>query len=220
MFTRASKSLGVVGACIIGGAVGSALIGGTAIATMSSMKAAPTAVGSIDITKVMQGLKEAEDARSRLNDVVKGFQTELDEIRAELKKIDAELEPMKDRSSLEYLRRVAKRVELEASGRARTEGLQRLVDIEEGRTLREMFMKVQDAAKRLAEQQGYDVILLDDRGNNPPEGIAVSDKQTRPITQREVNDIVLSRRVLAVSATVDLTQALVDFMNNEYAAKK
>lgn len=207
--------IAVLGACVVGGAMGAALVGASATATSTATRAEPTAVAVVDITKVVSNLDEAAQLRTRLQDVAAGFQRQLDEVRNEIRKVESELEVIRDRTSTEALRLQARGLELQATQRARAEALQRLIDIEEGAQLRAVFISIQDATTRLAQQLGYDIVLLDDRANLPPEAVG-EPPNVRRLTSREISEVVLNRKVLAASARADITQQLIDFMNNEF----
>jgi Skp family chaperone for outer membrane proteins len=77
---------------------------------------------------------------------------------------------------------------------------------------------MQDAAKRLAEQQGYDVVLADDRSTVIPEKDEKGNKLV--LTGAEVSNFVVSRRILAANDRLDITAQMVTFMNNEFKAGK
>lgn len=211
---KSVAALGVVGAaCFAGTLAGSALFSSSAVATASALRPEAASVGVVDLTKVMAGLTEAGEARTKLEESFKGLNADLRALAEEIKKISADLDVTKDRSTPDALRLRLRRAELEAQARARGEASQRVLDIQEGELLRRMFLKVTDAARRMAETQGYDLIIVDDRANVPPERV-----NDREALGREINDMVLSRRVLAASPKVDVTQALIDFMNNEFKA--
>lgn len=213
------RAVGVVSTLVVGlvgGVAGSALlhVATPAVAHEAAMKPEAATIGTVDLTLVMRGLEEAGQLRKKLEDAFGGFQAEIKAVGDEMKKISDELSAMKDPKSMEALRLQARRAELEVTGRAKAESLQRLLDIQEGELLSTMFKKIVDASKRLAESQGYDVIVQDDRSNMPPEGT----NERRP-TARDVNEVVLSRRVLALGAArIDVTQQLIDMMNNEFKA--
>ena len=173
-----------------------------------------TRVAIVNLAKVMDGLTEAKDAETRLKGMVADSKKRLDEINDRMKKIDADLELMKDKKdSKEYRTLAYERLELSANGEARQKVLQQLIDEEEGTTVRLMYIKMTEAVNKFAAQDGWDLVLRDDRDIVPPE----KTPQGRPLTGREVRGLIDQRSVIAASDRVDITTQIVTMMNNEFA---
>ncbi len=215
---RFGSVLAILGASLVGGVAGSALLGTRAVALNAPGKPEAMTVASIDLTVAIKGLDEAAEARARLQKVYEEYNKQIDDVKTQLKKVDDDLAQVKETTSAEALTLRAKKVELQALGRARAEGLQGLIDVQEGELMREMFKKITDAAQRLAKEQGYDLVLADDRSNMPPEKDANGKRIV--MTAEQINSIVTSRRVLAAADRVDVTPQLITFMNNEFKAGK
>jgi len=215
---RIASTLALVGASLLGGIAGSALLSARAVATMPAGKPEAMTVATVDLTVVIKGLDEAGEARTRLQKVYEEYNKQIDDVKSQMKKVDDDLAQVKDGTSAEALTLRAKKVELQALGRARAEGLQGLIDVQEGELMREMFVKITSACQRLGKEQGYDLVFTDDRTNMPPEKDANGKKVV--LSAEQINSIVTSRRLLAVADRVDITQQLITFMNNEFKAGK
>ncbi len=217
-FARFCSMVALVGASLIGGLAGSTFLSAKAVATNAVAKPEAPSVAIVDLNRVVEGLDEATEARDRLTKLSADFKGEMEDLNSQIKKISADLETFKETNSAEALRLMAKRAELQATGQARLDGLQRVIDIQEGEGMRSIFTKLQDAAKRLAEQQGYDLILADDRSSIIPDKDRNGKKLV--LTGNEVSKIVIERRILAANERLDITSQLITFMNNEFKAGK
>jgi len=187
----------------------------SATANQPSVAAKPaTRIAIVNLGKVMDGLAEAKDAKARLDGMVSDSKKKLQEINDRVKKIDSDLELMKDKKDTKEYRQLAyEKLELGATGEARQKILQQLIDEEEGATVRLMYIKMTDAVKRLAAQDGWDLVLRDDRDIVPPDSV-----KGRPLTGREVRGLIDQRAILTASDRIDLTTQLVTMLNNEYKA--
>jgi len=198
---------GVVVASVLAGSYVTSMAGATA----SSMSAAagPSSVGLLDLARLMNSLQELKD-RNEIT-MVKGKQMKekLDELTNQLKSIDAELKdviPKEDKSK--RIEKAAEKYEIETTLEARVKAYQRLIDLDHGDILNDLYPKVTLAIKDFAGKNGLDLVLLDDRAIQMPETGAVKD----------YNDVIQRKRVLFAKDGMDVTDQLVTMMNNEYAA--
>jgi Skp family chaperone for outer membrane proteins len=186
-------------------------ISATAQTTRPSRPA--TVVAIVNLAKVMDGLDEAKDAKTRLEEQVNASKKKLEEINDRLKKIDGDMDLLKEKKeSKEYRQMVYEKLELASTGKARSEILQQLIDEEEGTTVRGMYVRMADAINRLAAAEGIDLVLRDDRDIIPPERT----NQGRPLTGREVRGIIDQRSMMAASERIDITSQVITMMNNEF----
>jgi hypothetical protein len=158
-----------------------------------------------------------------IEDKEKEGQTKLKEVTEQIKKVEAELEALKDPSMATRLEKQARIAELTALGEGRLAALQRVLEVTAGDTLRRLFVKAVASADALAKKDGWDVILIDDRSVVPPERLKGPDGKEgtgRRVTIGEVRNIIQQRNILVASERVDVTAALLTMMNNEYKAGK
>jgi Skp family chaperone for outer membrane proteins len=180
-------------------------------------KTAPQAthVAIVDIVKVKEGLAETKDAEAKLQAIAKEYDQRLQDIKKEIDKIDANLDTMKDKKETAEFRSLAgERAVKQAQGKALGDVLTELMAEQNGAIVRPMYLKMVETIDRIAKADGWDLVLRDDRGIVPP---AVN-ADGRPITAREVVLITTQRSVLAASDTIDITQAVINRMNNDYKA--
>jgi Skp family chaperone for outer membrane proteins len=181
----------------------------------------PTRVAIVNLAKVMDGLAEGKDAKMRLDASAADFKQQLSDISSQLKKVSDDLELKKDQKDTpEYRKLVGQRLELLATGRAREAILQQLVDEQEGSTIRSMYLRMTDAIQKIAIRDGWDLVLKDDRDIVPPERLKDNNGVERPITGGEVRRIVDQRQIMAANPAVDISQVVVDQMNNDYKGAK
>lgn len=182
--------------------------------------AAPTAVGIIKLPSLFAGLNEYQEGSKLIEEKRKEMQAKLSEVEASLKKLTEEYDLLKDPPIAKKLEMQIKLVELEALGNARKAAMTGALAVQAGDMMRSAYLKAVDAAKRLAASDGWDIILLDDRGIEPPARMDEGGGKSHPITAAEVNRIVQERHVIVANERVDVTPALIALMNNEYKAKK
>src|SRR5262249_3399897 len=150
----------------------------------SSPPRPPTVVATVNLGRIIDGLDEAKETLAHLKEQAEASKKDLQVLADQLKKIDADLEMMKDKKDTpEYRRLLGQKLEISTLARARQEVLSQLMDEQEGAVTRTMFIKVADAIKRLAASDGIDLVITDDSGIVPPEKIRDrADAPPHPIT--------------------------------------
>lgn len=208
MQTPMRRALTVLSLCLCGVVL-------TRLATAQpGAKAAPPAssIGIVDLAKLTASLEESKALKEQLLKQRDESQKKLTELKEELNSVGKILDGMKEKKGTpEYLKQLATKYELENTYKARGEGLQQLIDINEGENMKTMFLKVADAVNRIGKDRGYDLVLWDDRSITPP---------TNPATGAQVWNVIRDRRILYASDRVDLTNDVLTLMNNEYKAGK
>ena len=69
-----------------------------------------------------------------------------------------------------------------------------------------LFNKIRDAARAYADAEGFEIVLTTDHTAEIPANLGAN----------EVNGAILSRRVIHASASVDITDAVAQRMNNQF----
>lgn len=168
-------------------------------------------IATVDLNRALEGLNERATLEDRLRQREAELQGKLEDMVAELEDERSKLEVMpagSERRRLEdQLRQMVIRIEFES------QFSRRLLDQTEAELLKGLYEKMVDATGRLAERNGYTmVIATDERMRLPaPEGGA---------TSADVQRAILSRRMLHVDRSHDITEELVNMMNNEFAAAR
>jgi Skp family chaperone for outer membrane proteins len=202
-------------AWLSGVAVGAALVGGVAAWNAGQAQAvrepapSPNAVGIVDLETLMNGLQELKDRNSSLDRVKDEYRDQLKKLDDEIKALDAQLKdniPKDDRRQ-----RIAKSAELIEKRNLfdfRKKSFETQVEMQAAEIIRELYAKVSVAIGEMAQREGYDLILLDDRR------LVLSENATL----ERLNNEILSKRVLFAKPDLDLTQRLMTILNNDYAA--
>jgi Skp family chaperone for outer membrane proteins len=198
------------------------LIGAAAAATLraqpsAARTAAPTRVALVNLGRVMDGLNEGKDAKARLDALVNDAKKQLDDLNTQIKAIDKDLELMKGKEdSPQYREKLGQKLVKTAQGKAQEQVLQQLINEQEGTTVRGMYVKMTEAIQKVAVRDGWDLVFRDDRDVVPPEKTS----DGRPLTGREVRGIIDQRAIMAAGAAIDISQAVIDQMNNDYKGPK
>jgi Skp family chaperone for outer membrane proteins len=207
-----SKNNPVAAAAVLGAAfIAAAAIHSNARPSAPTAVVAPTpvTVGFVDLARLMNNLQELADRNELTKVRGKQLQDKLGEISTQIKQIDAELKdviPKDDKAK--RIERVAQKFELEATYEARAKSYQRLIDLDHGDILNDLYPKAVSAVQALAAKEGFDIVLLDDRPIGMPDTGTVKD----------YNDVIQRKRVLFAKDGMDITDQLVTIMNNEYTA--
>lgn len=193
--------------------LGIAVMAGAALfrAGASSMPAvpgpAPSVIGLIDLTLVTKGLNEIKDRNAQLNTKAAEYQKQLDDLSAQLIKINEDLKLL-PADSKERRPLVFKGLELEQNAKAKQQVLRKTVELDAGEILSDMYKRVTETAAKVAEKDGYSLVLLDDRSVSLP----------KDAPDEEVNRAIFAKRIIYAAESVDLTQRIITEMNNEYGA--
>lgn len=175
------------------------------------LRAQPTAVATVNLTKVLEGLEERAAAERALTTMSEGFKVQ-DE--AKIKDIQTMEQQLQD--VVEAAAKTTKRDELElrklqhlAWQRVKMEQL----DIEQSLQLQDLYKKITSAIADLSQTEGYDLVIVDDSSTDfsyNPDARMPRDMQTR--------QQIIGRRVLWRNDAIDITDALIQRMNNAFKA--
>lgn len=169
----------------------------------------PAVIGVINLEKLSGLLNEMKDRNAVLNSKNNPRVEELKALDAQLSAAKKELNDLPETASRDKrLELVLKITELEASFDTKKRAYQQVAGIESGAVLRDVYLKILGACEKFAEQNGYDLILLDDRGAQLPENRSADD----------YSRVITSTKMLYAKKSLDITDALATLLNNEYAA--
>lgn len=167
----------------------------------------PLTLGVINIEKVINSLEELNIQQSRLDDLVTMRRKTVDDMAAQVKKVQEELKLMPENAA----QRQAKLLELqELTFKLRVEGEVAfgIIDAQKGEIYADLFTKISDASARFAQRNGYDMVMSSDAiAQTPQQG-----------TEQQIKAFIVSRRVIFASEKIDVTDQLITMMNNEYKA--
>ncbi len=209
--TRMSRSP-LAAAAVLGVSILAAgAINSFATATPSAAVApAPTAIALIDLPKLINGLTELAEKNAEVGVRRDQLQKQLDELDKQIKQIDTELNDVIPKNATKQrTEKLAQKFEIESLQEARAKAYQRLIDLENGDIIRDLYGKIQASIEAFAKKEGFDLVLLDDRAIQIP---------TNRVSIREINPIIESKRILFAKDGMDVTDRLLTIMNNEYKA--
>lgn len=169
---------------------------------------APTTIATIDLVKLMQQLAKAEVLNRQLKARNEQRQLSIDEMVGRLKLLKDEMDALPKTAEKEKRELFVKAFELEQTAAGRRDALQRVVNIEKGELIREIYQDIQTAASAFAAKNGYDLVIVDDRAMVLPD----------QATEEQMNMVIQNKRVMFAAETLDVTTALAREMNNQYQA--
>lgn len=206
--SRISGSI-VLGLALAGAAAVAGFQSG-ATATSANMDAKAAVIGTVDLNVVMKDLAEVQERNAALVVSGKARQEELTKAREELKKIQHDIDQA-DRNSKDRINKIAQGIELQKTTEAKAQIFQQLINLEKGEILRDVYRKIEEAAKNIGEKEGFDLIIVDDRSM-----VAIPDRGS----DQEVSMAAQSRKVLYAGKSVDLTSRVITVLNTQYGAPK
>ena len=180
----------------------------TGNAVPAPQRATPTSVATIDLGVLFSpdnGLDELRDLSAALKAKGDELSKEPNRIFEEMKRINENLDTL-NRNTEEELNDRAKYYVLNAQHKALVEAANQLMGLEEGRINRLIYVKSLLAIEATALEEGIDLVLLDDQAIDVKEG-----------TSPQVNAAILARQILYAGESIDISQRVVQRMNNDYA---
>lgn len=175
------------------------------------VQAAPTAIGIVDLERLIGGLNEVADQNTENGKRAKVLQAQIDDLKKKADAAQAELDVAAKNDPKRLEKRFAVE-ELMLRLEAARKGFSAVMSIEKGIYGQQLYGRILAGTDALAKSQGLDLILLDDRTLTFP--------VDQDLPEQSVNQIIQSKRVLFAGPSVDVTSQLVTLMNNQYGAAK
>lgn len=169
----------------------------------------PARIATVNLEKLVGQLDEVKERDSSVKARGQQRQEELDKLRSDLKSIETEINTIA-KDSPERREKIAKGLELKQVVDTKFRVYQQLINIEKGEILADVYRKIVEASGRLAEREGYDLVVMDDRVIQIPDAASDGD----------VNGAIQAKRVLWARPSLDVTDRLVTMMNNERNAPR
>lgn len=191
---------------IVAAASVAAMAGGGLAQTAQPARRGPRVptVAVVDVEKVFNGLKEKLSFEADFKDRLKKVQDEREKREKELRDLDDKLK-LADASSPDYRQHQdeleRKTLEFEAWGR-----FQRNTGARESRLQTvEFYDKIQKAIGKMAQAQGYDLVLFKESADLS--GMA---------RVEDPSGLIRGRKVLYAAGDLEITDGLIQSMNNEW----
>lgn len=177
----------------------------------------PATVATVDLPRVLEGLSQRSNAEAELRQMAARINEERGQREQELTRLEADHE---------QLRRAA--VDNPAAGAEADSVEERLVyetlryrawmqfsneqvDLEQALILQDLYRVVKQSLAEMAESEGYDLVLIDDAG-----GELTIDPNSRATRTAQIEQQMMSRLMLYADNAIDITDDLVERMNNAY----
>lgn len=174
-----------------------------------SRLAAPTTVAVIDIDRLSTSLEEFKVPREQFISKQNTWTEELKGLQTRLASLDEELELIPEDNMDARINKVIQRTTVESEIKTKSQLFQQASDLEQAKLFSRMYDKIEDGASRIAQRDGVDVVLVDDRIFKIPANNRAAQA-----------DLLNSKKVLYASESVDLTDELLTMLNNEFTAGK
>lgn len=163
-------------------------------------------IAAIDIPRLIGDLDERAPREQQLQGFINNLNEELKARGEELETAAADMQLLvagtsERRRKAEEVARM--RVDMEVQGR----WSEQLIDRRRAEVFADLFEKVRDAATKIAQQRGYDLVLSSDFEGDIPRD-----------QEAQIRSVMSARRVLYVSPDIDITDDVVRLMNNEWHA--
>jgi Skp family chaperone for outer membrane proteins len=181
--------------------VAAALLGGAAV-----LAPRPSTVGTVNLEKVFNTINLQAAREADLKAMVTRMKAREAELEKAVKDLESELDSFQpgSKSAIDAQNKVQAAV---GEYRAYGQYTRLKLEAEEAKFMRETYLAIRDAAGRYARGAGIDIVLLDD--SIPEFQSGTADRTVQQIS---------NRRVLFANAELDLSDALIAFMNTEGAA--
>lgn len=201
-----AAALAALAALGAGGPASGAALAARAPATSRSPESIRIAL--VDIQKLADGLAEGATTKEKLNAMVEALNAAKGEFVKQVNALDKDLELESDKNSPKARQIVSKKSELQAQAKVRLGTMMEDFRRQRSDLTVDTYAKILEAIPRFAKQEGYDMVLADDRHVMPQKGI----------DPEQVAMQVDMRKVLYAKDELDVTAQLIVFMNNEYKA--
>lgn len=169
-------------------------------------------VAAMDLNAVLSSLTEREAREAELKQFIASKQSRLEGIERQMMQVKKELDEMQKvlpGGSPEGEAKAEEFVRLQMSLESETKLAKALIDNKQKKMHIDLFNKINDAARRYAEREGYQIVISSD-----------ADVRIPPTaTEDQVQGAIVNRRVLFAAAPVEISAAVAQMMNNEYQAR-
>lgn len=175
--------------------------------------ASSTVVVAVNLRTVLDGLEQRSVAEAEIEEMKDGILAEDEQRKEQLQGLRTQYDniPEADEDARDALREQIAREALDYDAWSRFSLEQ--VDIETSLRLRDLHRAIQSAIAELCEIEGYDIVLVDDSQQE-----LTINRESRLSREVQVRQQMTSRRIMYVNPVADITDELVERMNNAYNA--
>jgi Skp family chaperone for outer membrane proteins len=195
-------------ALVAAGLTGTALVLTPSVTAVQDSRPVPSNIAVVDLEKAFNSLTERTELQTQLQGYLLQLQEDLKKLDQQAKDAQAAAQALPD--GPDKMSAIAKAAELTIQVRTRREVSEAMVDQRTAAMFKQLAGKIQGAAKKLAEQRGYTMVISTDESVQVPASAGA----------QEANRIIATRRLLFSSPQHDVTNDLVALLNTEYASGK
>jgi|Laugresu1bdmlbdd_1035124.scaffolds.fasta_scaffold02390_3 Skp family chaperone for outer membrane proteins len=163
----------------------------------------PARVATVDLEKVFNSLKRYEGAQARIKALATELEGQAKTAETKVRGLQSDLDSFRE-GSKEQADAIASLQTAVGELRAVQQFIGAKIELERARAMRDTYLAVKDAVRRLAERDGYDYILLDD-------SVVQMDQADAAKTMAQIS----ARRFLYANGKRDVTEQLIGMMNGE-----
>lgn len=192
--------------CIVGGAA----VAASAFAA-GRLAAAPSAVATIDIQKVLEKISARADTEVEIARMASAMEKEVTDKGKDLEARLKATESMTDPAQLQSSRDALALENLQLREWTQLKGME--LDRERALRFEALYREIRSEAQKLAQVEGYDYVLVNDGAADMKRDLRSKESYFEQVQQQ-----IARRRVLVASAKDDLTERLILRMNNNRAA--
>ncbi len=170
--------------------------------------AVATAVATVNIEAVFQGLDERGAADADLNKLADELEAQGKEKKVEIDRLIEDQELFKP-GTANYIKNEEEVLRKSHQLRAFLEFATRKMDLEKSRVLRQIYDSIKNSIAETAADNGHDLVLVDDSVVELPENA----------TETEMMRQISARRILHANQEIDITRLVITRMNGEFNAR-
>lgn len=168
----------------------------------------PARIATIDLEKAYNSIDRFAAAQAKLKLSAEELDKKVKSAESVVKDLESELESFQPGSE-SHSATIQKAQIAVGELKAMQDFARAKVEFERARVLRDTYLAIRDASRKLAERDGYDYILLDD-------SLPEMDPKNAAQTMQQIS----ARRFIFATPKSDVTAALVALMNEEWKAAK
>ncbi|UCD73847.1 MAG: OmpH family outer membrane protein [Phycisphaerales bacterium] len=184
-----------------------ALVTYESTATRNMAPLGPAVIACVDLERAFNELAERAQARTDLEDMVAQLDARGQELRDRADMLEEDIQNYAAGSEAhQNAMEAATLAAYEFQGFI--EFVKRKIDAEGARMVRNLYGKIKKAVRAMSEENGYDIVFVDDSSVELPIGVSEAE-MTRQIS---------ARRMLYANPQLDVTDDLITRMNNAFAA--
>ena len=170
----------------------------------------PTAVATVNLSVVMEKLEQKSSAQANLRTMAEKLNEDDKAKKDELTKMQGDLKAMaEDAPERETLQEKLALNTLQYQAWAKFSSEK--IDIEKSLVLQDLYRSIKEAVAQMAQTSRLDIVLVDDS-----KGELRTDPDARISREAQIMQQVAERRLLYANDQIDITDDLIERMNNAF----